>query len=66
MSVSPMVRGSSGYVLTELGHLALKSLDSCACCPKLAGLLLVCPICDTVFAHLKDTLIGGSAHPKRD
>lgn len=42
-----------GFVLTPEGRDALLDADVCICAPKLAGLLLQCPDCGTVWGSLR-------------
>ncbi|HEX4716484.1 MAG TPA: hypothetical protein VH164_16315 [Ktedonobacteraceae bacterium] len=49
-----------GYVITEAGRLAWRTAPNCDCKPRIAGLLVVCTECGTVWGHLKDSLNWGS------
>jgi hypothetical protein len=51
---SRSLRQSYRYVLTPEGHKALDEIETCHCRPRLAGLLVVCPECDTVFGYLTE------------
>jgi hypothetical protein len=43
------------YVVTEKGHHDLRVADLCQCNPRLAGLLIECPDCGTVYGSLRDS-----------
>jgi hypothetical protein len=54
------VVGHAGYVVTEQGRLDLEQVPTCECNPKLAGLLLECPECGTIYGSLRDSVpVGG-------
>jgi len=48
------------YVVTERGRLDLELARRCECNPRLAGLLIECPDCGTVYGSLRDSLAWGS------
>jgi len=50
---------SGGYVITERGRLDLHVTATCHCNPRLAGLLIECPECGTVYGSLRDTMEWG-------
>lgn len=54
MPSHPSVAGSGGYVVTEKGSHDLRVADQCACNPRLAGLLIECPECGTVYGSLRE------------
>lgn len=59
MPLSRSVPAASGYVVTEQGKLDLLTLETCQCNPRLAGLLVVCECCGTVYGSVKDSMDWG-------
>lgn len=58
------LRAPSRYVITEAGHEASVEPGRCDCQVALAGLLLMCHKCDTVYGSLRDMSVGRFAVPK--
>lgn len=60
------VPDESGYVVTEAGSHDLRVAPTCSCNPRLAGLLIECPDCGTIYGSLRDSIgRGGYVEPKR-
>jgi len=49
-----------GYVITERGRLDLQAAPPCNCNPRLAGLLIECAECGTVYGSLRDSAAWGA------
>jgi hypothetical protein len=45
-----------GYVITEQGRYDLHLGQTCQCNPRLAGLLIECSKCGTIYGSLNDRL----------
>lgn len=56
MPSKPTASEGCGYVITEQGRLDLYAGDLCRCNPRLAGLLVECPECGTVYGSLRERL----------
>lgn len=54
MSAERIVGARFGLFVTARGKEAAQDPEICHCVPKLAGLLLICPLCDTVYGSLRD------------
>lgn len=50
----PSVDESVRYVLTEKGAFDLMCAPLCSCNPRLAGLLLECPDCGTIYGSIRN------------
>ena len=59
MSAKSIVAVEVRYVLTDEGREAMRVYATCACRPKMAGLLIQCPDCGTVFGSLRDNADWG-------
>jgi hypothetical protein len=46
------------FVITPEGHSAAWDPEVCSCRPRWVGLLLECPMCQTIFGHYIDTPMG--------
>jgi len=55
----------AGYWITEQGRLDLRTARVCRCNPRLAGLLIECAECGTVYGSVKEGLYQALA-PNRD
>jgi hypothetical protein len=66
VSVRRSVSEQEGYVLTERGRLDLETAEECECSPRLAGLLIECPECGTIYGSVRDSVgrLGSSAEFK--
>jgi hypothetical protein len=53
---------SCGYVITEAGRYDLHLGETCQCNPRLAGLLVECAKCGTVYGSLRDRLNDTAAY----
>lgn len=58
MSVPRIVVKGNRYVLTDEGRSALQVAEVCDCKPQVEGGLLVCPVCLTVYATLRQFGFG--------
>lgn len=47
------------YTVTEQGRLDLLTVATCKCNPRLAGLLVVCEDCGTVYGSVRDSMDWG-------
>ena len=47
------------YVVTEKGSHDLRVVDTCNCNPHLAGLLIVCEDCGTVYGSVRESMDWG-------
>jgi hypothetical protein len=47
-------RASDRWCITEKGHYDLLVAGTCDCDPRLAGLLLECPKCGTVYGSVRN------------
>lgn len=63
----PIVMPYQGWTVTEKGHHDLRNAETCRCQPRLAGLLVECMHCGTVYGHLNEAMnrLNGSAEYKR-
>jgi hypothetical protein len=52
------VRGSCGYVLTDMGRAALEERQLCACRIVLDGGILLCRDCETIYGLLSQVEMG--------
>jgi hypothetical protein len=57
--VSKSLERGDRYVVTEAGSHDLRCVPTCDCNPKLAGLLIVCDGCGTVYGSVRDSLDWG-------
>jgi hypothetical protein len=60
MKADRRIADIDGYVITERGRLDLHTAPRCNCNPRLAGLLIECPECGTVYGSLRDSAAWGS------
>lgn len=56
MKAHPIQREEPRYVLTEKGKYDLLFHQDCDCNPRLAGILIQCPDCGTVFGSISEAL----------
>jgi len=54
-----------GYVITERGRLDLVAAPVCNCNPRLAGLLIECPDCGTIYGSLRDSIPASGFRPEK-
>jgi len=66
MKRMPSVAVGDGYVLTEQGRLDLLTVATCDCNPRLAGLLIQCPDCGTIYGSLRDSADFGTRRSRDD
>lgn len=70
MAAARSVNASCAFVVTPYGHEALRDAPVCNCVVKIAGALLLCPLCETVYGRLSDVVANlnrtGMAIAKRD
>jgi hypothetical protein len=65
MPSHPSVPPEGRYVVTEQGRLDAESAPTCYCRPILAGLLVACPDCGTVFGSLRDSVERNMARQEK-
>lgn len=61
MRATPSVARAAGYVLTEKGRYDLEAADRCDCNPRLAGILIECPDCGTIYGSVRDSALDSNA-----
>jgi hypothetical protein len=59
MTASRSVPAGAGWTITERGRLDVETAPTCDCNPRLAGLLIECPECGTVYGSLRDSMQFG-------
>jgi hypothetical protein len=61
------VEAEGRYVITEQGRHDLIVNETCKCNPHLAGLLIECGMCGTVYGTVRESMEWGRGHGgKRD
>jgi hypothetical protein len=55
VSIRSVPAQAARYVVTEQGKHDLLCVPTCACDPKLEGLLFMCPECGTVYGSLRNS-----------
>ena len=65
MTVSRSVEAAGRYVLTEKGRYDLHMAPDCQCNPKLAGLLIVCDGCGTVYGSVRESMDWGRGRAEK-
>lgn len=66
MVESRSLRQSYRYVVTIEGRRAIDDATVCMCKPRIAGLLVACEACGTVYGHLSDRTYDDVQRGKRD
>jgi len=62
---TPSVARDEGYVVTEAGRHDRIVIETCCCNPRLAGLLIECPECGTIYGTLRDSLDRGRGYDRK-
>jgi hypothetical protein len=59
MPVAKSIERVDRYTVTEKGSHDLRTVATCDCNPKLAGLLIVCDCCGTVYGSVRESMDWG-------
>lgn len=54
MALSSSVRSSDRWTITVRGREDLANCDTCSCRVQLAGLIVECRVCGTVYGNLRE------------
>jgi hypothetical protein len=65
MKALDSVKPQRGWWITERGRLDLQTCKQCLCNPRLAGLLIECPECGTIYGTLREGWGDGHGFDKR-
>jgi hypothetical protein len=58
-------RATDRWTITEQGKLDLATAVTCKCDPHLAGLLIACSDCGTVYGSVRDSAVGAYVRDRK-